>query len=173
MIIEIDQDFTNHNGGDIAFGSDGYLYIGLGDGGNGGDPNNRAQDTRHMLGSFLRIDVLDAAVSHPANPYVIPVDNPFAGNATCDPGLNASSCPEIYAWGLRNPWRWSFDTATGDLWAADVGQSSWEEVDLIELGGNYGWRCYEGTHPYNLSGCGSGYVDPVSEYGHDASGVGV
>jgi len=166
VILQVDQDFDNHNGGDIAFGPDGYLYIGFGDGGSGGDPNNRAQDTTRLLGSMLRIDVLGPGVSHPANPYDIPGDNPFAGNARCGPGANANACPEIYAWGLRNPWRWSFDTATGTLWLADVGQGTYEEVDIIELGGNYGWRCREGAHNYNSSGCGTGLVDPVSEYSH-------
>ncbi|MBT8100252.1 MAG: PQQ-dependent sugar dehydrogenase [Gammaproteobacteria bacterium] len=170
VVLAVDQDFDNHNGGDIAFGPDGMLYIGLGDGGSGGDPNNRAQDTRHMLGSFLRIDVLDPSVSYPSNPYIIPSDNPFAPNAKCGPGLNASDCPEIYAWGLRNPWRFSFDPDSGQLWAGDVGQNEWEEVDIIENGGNYGWRCREGAHDFNLDGCGSGLVDPVSEYGHDSSG---
>ena len=141
VILQVDQDFDNHNGGDIAFGADGYLYIGLGDGGSGGDPNNRAQDTRYLLGSMLRIDVTGPSVSFPLNPYDIPGDNPFAANDRCGPGFNADSCPEIYAWGLRNPWRWSFDAATGRLWLADVGQGAWEEVDLIERGGNYGWRC--------------------------------
>ena len=164
VLLQVDQDFDNHNGGDIAFGPDGYLYIGLGDGGSGGDPRNRAQNTTHLLGSMLRIDVRDSAVSFPSTPYVIPTDNPFAGNASCGPGLNASNCPEIYAWGLRNPWRWSFDSATGDLWLADVGQGDWEEIDLIERGGNYGWRCREGANDYNLSGCSASYIDPVSEY---------
>ncbi|NNC76438.1 MAG: hypothetical protein HKN77_00665 [Woeseiaceae bacterium] len=170
VILQVDQDFDNHNGGDIAFGADGYLYIGIGDGGSGGDPNNRAQDTRHMLGSFLRIDVLHPNVSYPSNPYVIPADNPFAANPKCGPGLNADDCPEIYAWGLRNPWRWSFDPDTRQLWAGDVGQNSWEEVDIIELGGNYGWRCREGAHDYNQNGCGTGLIDPVSEYGRDVGG---
>ncbi|MBT8099957.1 MAG: PQQ-dependent sugar dehydrogenase [Gammaproteobacteria bacterium] len=170
IVLQVDQDFDNHNGGDIAFGTDGMLYIGLGDGGSGGDPNDRAQDTRHMLGSFLRIDVLDPSVSYPANPYLIPSDNPFAPNPKCGPGLNGNDCPEIYAWGLRNPWRFSFDPDNGQLWAADVGQGAWEEVDIIERGGNYGWRCREGAHDYNQSGCGVGFVEPVSEYAHDSSG---
>ncbi|MGB5346843.1 MAG: PQQ-dependent sugar dehydrogenase, partial [Woeseia sp.] len=170
VILLLDQDFDNHNGGDIAFGPDRLLYIGFGDGGSGGDPNNRAQNTRHMLGSFLRIDVLDPSVSYPANPYVIPSDNPFAPNPKCGPGLNANDCPEIYAWGLRNPWRFSFDPATGQLWTGDVGQGQWEEVDIIQRGGNYGWRCREGAHDYNQSGCSGGFVEPVSEYGHDSSG---
>ena len=166
VILQVDQDFDNHNGGDIAFGLDGYLYIGLGDGGSGGDPNNRAQDTTRLLGSMLRIDVSGAGVSYPANPYAIPADNPFAGNAKCGPGANADACPEIYAWGLRNPWRWSFDLDSGDLWLADVGQGTYEEVDLIERGGNYGWRCREGAHNYNTAGCGTGLIEPVSEYPH-------
>ena len=160
VILEVDQDQDNHNGGDIAFGADGYLYIGLGDGGGGGDPLNRSQDTTYLLGSMLRIDVLGAG----ANPYLIPADNPFAGNGLCGPGANANDCPETYAWGLRNPWRWSFDPPTGELWLADVGQGAWEEVNRIELGGNYGWRCREGAHDFNQSGCGTGLIDPVTEY---------
>ncbi|MDH3763876.1 MAG: PQQ-dependent sugar dehydrogenase, partial [Gammaproteobacteria bacterium] len=110
--------------------------------------------------------VTGPGVSYPANPYDIPGDNPFAGNAKCGPGLNANPCPEIYAWGLRNPWRWNFDTDTGQLWLADVGQNAYEEINLIERNGNYGWRCREGEHNYNTSGCGSGLIDPVSEYPH-------
>ncbi len=162
VILEVDQDFDNHNGGDIAFGPDGFLYFGLGDGGSGNDPRQRAQDTTRLLGSMLRIDVLGTGAG-----YGIPPDNPFAMNAKCGPGANAADCPEIYAWGLRNPWRWSFDPATGALWAADVGQGAWEEVDLVELGGNYGWRCREGAHDTsNASDCtGGGLIDPVTEYG--------
>ncbi|MDH3536392.1 MAG: PQQ-dependent sugar dehydrogenase [Gammaproteobacteria bacterium] len=167
VILEIDQDFDTHNGGDIAFGPDGYLYIGLGDGGSGGDPNNRAQDTGYLLGSMLRIDVLDPGLVFPTNSYAIPTDNPFAGNSKCGPGMNADPCPEIYAWGLRNPWRWSFDTASGELWLGDVGQSAYEEVNVIERGGNYGWRCREGAHDFNIAGCGSGLIDPVFEYEHN------
>jgi len=168
VILQVDQDFDNHNGGDIAFGPDGYLYIGFGDGGSGGDPNNRAQDTTRLLGSMLRIDVLGPGVFDPANPYDIPGDNPFAGNAKCGPGANANACPETYAWGLRNPWRWSFDPATGNLWLADVGQDAHEEIDIIELGGNYGWRCREGANNFNPAGCGTGLTDPVSEYSHSS-----
>ncbi|MCH8865544.1 MAG: PQQ-dependent sugar dehydrogenase [Proteobacteria bacterium] len=166
VLIEINQDFDNHNGGDIAFGADRLLYIGLGDGGDGGDPNNRAQDRSRLLGSFLRIDVLGSGVSFPGNPYDIPSGNPDFGNAECGPGFNANDCPEIYAWGMRNPWRWSFDPPTGELWAGDVGQGDWEEIDRIELDGNYGWRCREGAHNFNTSGCGGGYIDPVAEYDH-------
>lgn len=162
IIIQIDQDQDNHNGGDIAFGADGYLYIGLGDGGGGGDPLNRAQDTTYLLGSMLRLDVLSPG----ASPYAIPADNPFAGNPLCGPGNNAESCPEIYAWGLRNPWRWSFDRATDELWLADVGQNRFEEVNLIERGGNYGWRCREGANDFNQDNCTTGLIDPVTEYPH-------
>ncbi len=165
VILQVDQDFDNHNGGDIAFGADGYLYVGFGDGGSGGDPNDRAQDTTRLLGAMLRLDVNGPSVSFPLNPYAIPADNPFAGNARCGPGFNAGDCPEIYAWGLRNPWRWSFDADTGALWLGDVGQGAWEEIDVIERGGNYGWRCREGRHDFNLAGCPTGLIDPVSEYG--------
>ena len=166
VILEVDQDFDNHNGGDIAFGPDGYLYIGLGDGGSGNDPRQRAQDTTRLLGSMLRVDVLGTGAG-----YDIPPDNPFAAEAKCGPGANANDCPEIYAWGLRNPWRWSFDDATGELWLADVGQGAYEEVDLIERGGNYGWRCREGAHDTtNAADCSGdeSLIDPVTEY--DRSG---
>ena len=165
VILEVDQDFSNHNGGDIAFGADGYLYLGLGDGGSAGDPNERAQDTRYLLGSFLRIDVLAPGLG-PGNPYAIPLGNPFAGNSLCGPGANANDCPEIFAWGVRNPWRWSFDPATGVLWAGDVGQGEWEEIDRVEVGGNYGWDCREGAHDYEPAGCAGTYIDPVAEYPH-------
>ena len=163
VILEVDQDFDNHNGGDIAFGPDGYLYFGLGDGGNANDPRERAQDRTRLLGSMLRIDVIGTGAG-----YNIPPDNPFAANTECGPGANANDCPEIYAWGLRNPWRWGFDPDTGTLWAADVGQGAWEEVDTIERGGNYGWRCREGAHDTaNASDCvGGGLIDPVTEYSH-------
>lgn len=167
VILEVNQDFGNHNGGNIAFGpSDEYLYVGFGDGGNAGDPNGRAQDTTSLLGAMLRIDVGSAA------PYAIPADNPFAGNPTCpaDPDASSTDCPEIYAWGLRNPWRWSFDRETGALWAGDVGQNMWEEVDIIERNGNYGWNCREGAHAFGspAPSCtdASGLVDPVYEYDH-------
>ncbi len=166
VILELDQDFDNHNGGDIAFGPDGYLYIGLGDGGDGGDPLNRAQDTTRLLGSMLRIDVLGRLVSFPDNPYEIPSTNPFAGNPKCGPRGNDDDCPEIYAWGLRNPWRWSFDPPSGVLWLADVGQDAWEEVNIIELGGNYGWRCREGANDFDTRNCGPGLTDPITQYPH-------
>jgi uncharacterized repeat protein (TIGR03806 family) len=161
-LLRLVQPYGNHNGGQITFGPDGYLYIAFGDGGSGGDPGDRAQDTTNLFGAMLRIDV-DSGV-----PYGIPADNPFAASPErCDTGSAASACPEIYAWGLRNPWKWSFDATTQQLWLADVGQNAWEEVDIIELGGNYGWRCREGAHDYDGSGlCPDDLTDPVIEYSH-------
>jgi uncharacterized repeat protein (TIGR03806 family) len=167
IIIEIDQDFNNHNGGDIAFGADNYLYIGLGDGGSGGDPNNRAQDTRYLLGSMLRIDVLGGDLDASPFTYHIPTDNPFSDNPRCGPGANQLACPEIYAWGLRNPWRWSFDRQTGDLWLADVGQNQFEEINKIRNGGNYGWRCKEANSNFNLLDCDDNLVTPIASYSHE------
>jgi len=161
IILTVIQDFGNHNGGDLAFGRDGYLYASFGDGGSGGDPNDRAQNTANLLGSILRVDV------DGNTPYEIPPDNPFAGQNLCVQGSSSGTpCPEIFAYGLRNPWRISFDSATGSLWVGDVGQGSFEEVDVVELGGNYGWRCREGAHDFNTSGvCPTGLVDPITEYG--------
>ncbi|MFD0672470.1 PQQ-dependent sugar dehydrogenase [Cohnella sp. GCM10027633] len=155
-LLTFKQPYANHNGGQLAFGPDGYLYIGTGDGGSGGDPQNNSQNLNSYLGKILRIDI-DRKTEGLA--YGIPADNPFLKD-----GL-----PEIYAYGLRNPWRFSFDEATGKLWAADVGQSSLEEIDLIEKGGNYGWRIQEGTACYNpKSGCDKeGLVQPIHEYGRD------
>ena len=167
-LLTINQDFGNHNGGNIAFSPlDGLLYIGLGDGGSGGDPNNRAQDTTNLLGAMLRIDVNAGA------PYAIPPGNMFAGNALSLCNMTGFSmvmvdCPEIFAWGLRNPWRWSFDQVMGDLWVGDVGQGAWEEVDRVVVGGNYGWRIREGAHCFNPpAACPTvGLIDPVAEYDH-------
>lgn len=163
----ITQDFANHNGGNLAFGPDGYLYIGMGDGGSGDDPNHRAQNPQSLLGKMLRIDVNGATG---ATRYAIPASNPFAGGAPCDndTGAFTANCPEIYAYGFRNPWRWSFDSGSGELWVGDVGQNNWEEVDRVVRGGNYGWRCREGAHAYNAS-CGPNAgtaIDPVAEYDH-------
>jgi glucose/arabinose dehydrogenase len=162
IIFSVPQDFGNHNGGNIAFNPfDGFLYIGFGDGGSGGDPRERAQDTTRILGSMVRIDVNGAA------PYDIPATNRFSGNARCVDGMGATDCPEIYAWGLRNPWRWSFDSQTGDLWVGDVGQGQWEEVNRVELGMNYGWDDREGAHCFEpSSGCLTNNVDPITEYDH-------
>ena len=161
VIIEIDQFASNHNGGDIAFGADRLLYIGLGDGGGGGDPQETGQDTTRLLGAMLRIDVIGTGAG-----YNIPAGNEFANRPNkCGPGLNADDCPEIYAWGLRNPWRWSFDPPTNVLWLGDVGQGAREEVDQIVAGGNYGWDCREGTIAHSATlGCIGPVIDPVSDY---------
>lgn len=156
QILVFNQPYSNHNGGWIGFGpNDGYLYIATGDGGSGGDPENYAQSINTLLGKILRIDV------DGGTPYAIPPTNPFTDST------NAQVKKEIYAWGMRNPWRCSFDQETGLLWAGDVGQGSWEEIDIIENGKNYGWRCYEGNHTYNMSGCNyPEYILPVWEYSH-------
>ena len=157
ILLTFDQPFSNHNGGYLAFGPDGYLYISTGDGGSSGDPQNNAQNVNNLLGKILRIDI-----DNPQSPlkYGIPQDNPFIDST------NTNVKKEIYAWGLRNPWRFSFDPITGNLWCGDVGQNSWEEVDIIEKGKNYGWRCYEGTHPYNTTDCSGIYQAPIWEYSH-------
>lgn len=171
-LLTIAQPYENHNGGNIVFGPDGLLYAGFGDGGSGGDPQNNAQNRSTLLGKLIRIDVSGAGA------YAVPSDNPFAGvgSARCQTGAAAggASCSEIYAYGLRNPWRWSFDRAAPavDLWLADVGQGDWEEVDRVERGGNYGWRFREGAHCYNpATNCpttanGVPLIDPVAEYSH-------
>jgi glucose/arabinose dehydrogenase len=159
-LMTIYQPYTNHNGGNLIFGPDGYLYIGMGDGGSAGDPENRAQDSLQLLGKLLRIDV------NGGSPYGIPPDNPFVGNP--------AALPEIWALGLRNPWRFSFDRLTGNMWIADVGQNTYEEIDFQPAGSqggeNYGWRCYEGDAPYNTSGCKpqATYVFPIYVYSHSA-----
>lgn len=162
VILSFPQPFDNHNGGNIEFGPDDYLYIGFGDGGSGNDPGERAQNTMNLFGAILRIDV-DAGV-----PYSIPASNPFLGNALCDQGFGTTDCPELYAWGLRNPWRWSFDLTTDELWLGDVGQARLEEVDIIELGGNYGWPFFEGTRCNTgapVINCDFVGLLPVTEYG--------
>jgi len=159
-ILERDQPYQWHNNYHIAFGADGFLYIAMGDGGSAGDPDANAQDTSTWLGSMLRIDV------DGGSPYAIPTDNPFAGQS-CDQNARTGNCPEIYAWGLRSPWRWSFDSQTQDLWLGDVGQGNVEEVDIIEKGKNYGWRCFEGNDSFNSAGCqGVTTVAPVDSYRH-------
>jgi uncharacterized repeat protein (TIGR03806 family) len=160
VLLTVEQPFNNHNGGGIHFGPDGYLYLGLGDGGSGGDPQNNAQTTTNLLGTFIRIDV--SAGGH----YTIPADNPFAGNPRCTTGIGTTDCPEIHAWGLRNPWRWSFDRATGVLWAGDVGERAREEIDIIARSGNYGWRFREGTLCHNPpDDCPTaGLTEPVIDY---------
>lgn len=156
-ILEQSQPFENHNGGQIQFGKDGYLYIALGDGGSGGDPQGNGQHLGTLLGKILRIDINNTANG---KNYAIPTDNPFRGNTS-------GQKEEIFAYGLRNPWRFSFDSSNGRLWAADVGQSALEEVNIIESGKNYGWNTMEGSRCFNpSSGCStSGLVLPVTEYG--------
>lgn len=159
VLLKIPQPFSNHNGGQIAFGPDGYLYVGLGDGGRSGDPFDNGQDRSTLLGSILRIDV--GTVGERGG-YGIPPDNPFRA-------AGDGSRPEIWAYGLRNPWRFSFDLETGDLWVADVGQNQYEEVDLIEPGGNYGWNVMEGNSCFSPStGCSTeGLIRPVVQYGRE------
>jgi len=160
ILLEIPQPYDNHNAGDLAFGPDGYLYIPLGDGGSGGDPDDNGQDRLELLGSILRIDV------NGTSGYTIPSDNPFVNDANFR--------DEIWSWGWRNPWRFSFDRLTGDMWVADVGQSAREEVSFEAAGSaggqNYGWRCYEGTGSFNLNGCvATSFVNPIFEYAHGNS----
>jgi glucose/arabinose dehydrogenase len=150
VLLVIAQPYANHNGGMIAFGPDGFLYIGMGDGGSAGDPQNRAQNPQELLGKMLRIDV------DRGTPYASPPDNPFAGGG---------GRPEIFALGLRNPWRFSFDRETGQMYAADVGQGAWEEIDIIRRSGNYGWHIMEGAHCFRASRCDMrGLELPIAEY---------
>lgn len=161
IILTVNQPFANHNGGGLAFGPDQYLYASLGDGGDGGDPGDRAQNPQSLLGKLLRIDVTGDSL------YTIPSDNPFAG----DDGY----LDEIWALGLRNPWRFSFDRQTNDLYIADVGQNAFEEINVqpagSEGGENYGWRCYEANQPFNLTDCPADTVFsfPVHAYAHQGS----
>jgi len=159
LILTTPQPFANHNGGQVVFGPDGHLYLGLGDGGSGGDPLGNGQDLTDLLGSLLRLDL------SPGTSYTIPPDNPFAGAA--------DARPEVWSYGLRNPWRFSFDRATGDLYIADVGQNLWEEIDVAlaaDGGGsgvNYGWSRMEGNHCFAASRCDlTGLALPVLEYSH-------
>jgi glucose/arabinose dehydrogenase len=163
ILLEVEQPYSNHNGGQLSFGPDGYLYISFGDGGSGGDPLNNGQNLSTILGSIIRIDVDNP---QDGKNYSIPPDNPFNW-----PGAPLDYKKEIYAFGLRNVWRFSFDDS-GNLWAADVGQNEWEEVNIIESGGNYGWRVMEGFHCYNpSSGCDTtGLILPIHEYGHNSAG---
>ncbi len=156
ILLVVEQPYGNHNGGMVAFGPDGHLYIGMGDGGAGGDPGDRGQQRQELLGKVLRIDV------DGGSPYAIPSDNPF---------VSGGGRPEIFAYGFRNPWRFSFDRQTGRLWAADVGQNAYEEVSLVRRGGNYGWRIMEGAHCFKPStGCPTrGLELPAVEYAHSGS----
>jgi glucose/arabinose dehydrogenase len=158
LILKVAQPYANHNGGQLAFGPDGYLYIGLGDGGSEGDPQNRGQDLSTPLAKILRIDTESTPDSAG---YRIPPDNPFVHRA----GARA----ETWVYGLRNPWRFSFDPRNGDLWVGDVGQNKWEEVDLLTPasgGANLGWSLYEGNHLYKATKMLPGFTWPVAEYSH-------
>jgi len=155
ILLTYRQQFSHHNGGKVAFGNDGCLYIAAGDGGSGGDPGNRAQNKKELLGKILRIDVNNPSANLK---YGIPADNPFKGNKD---GFRE----EIYAYGMRNPWRFNFDRETGSLWAGDVGQNKIEEVDIIEKGGNYGWNIMEADECYKSGNCDtSGLILPIVSY---------
>lgn len=160
VLLSVKQPFSNHNGGQIAFGPDGYLYVALGDGGSGGDPLNNAQNSGSLLGKILRLDVGKANVK-----YAIPLDNPFNNGGQ-------GGREEIWAMGLRNPWRFSFDRVTGDLYIADVGQNRYEEVNFEPAtskgGRNYGWKIMEGSHCFGAKKCEhTNFTLPVLEYAHD------
>jgi glucose/arabinose dehydrogenase len=160
VILEVQQPWGNHNGGTILFGPDGYLYLGIGDGGAANDPYGNGQNKNTLLGSIIRIDVNHSSKEEP---YVIPKDNPLVGTD--------SSRPELWAWGLRNPWRMSFDRENGTLWTGDVGQNKWEEVDIIEKGGNYGWNFREGKHVFKKhSDTTPQTIEPIHEYGRRQGG---
>lgn len=159
VLFTFAQPYSNHNGGKLAFGPDGFLYVATGDGGSGGDPKNNGQNKQAWLGKILRIDVNSTGKGH----YGIPADNPFKGKA----GLRE----EIFAYGLRNPWRFSFDAKTGQLWTGDVGQNEIEEIDIVTKGGNYGWRIREADAVYDPSQKPeTTLIDPIHEYQHGADG---
>ena len=164
VLLEYDQPYSNHNGGQVSFGPDGYLYIAAGDGGSGGDPKENGQNKKTLLGSILRIDVNQPSS---AGNYSIPADNPFANNTE---GFRE----EIYAYGFRNPWRFSFDSANGQLWVGDVGQNKYEEIDIVKKGGNYGWNTMEGLHCFKPADCDMmGLELPVWEYDHTKGDISI
>lgn len=176
VVLALDHPRNNHNGGDVIFGPDDLLYVSMGDGGGSGDPDDNAQDTTNLLGAVLRVDVRSTPPLGEA--YVVPPANPFAGMgyALCgdggaSPEVPPDPCPELYAWGLRNPWRMDFDPLTGDLWLGDVGQSGQEEIDRIVVGGNYGWDCVEGELDFeNVPPCDpADFEPPEAVHGRDAA----
>lgn len=166
-VLIVDQPYANHNGGQLAFGPDGMLYIGLGDGGSADDPDRRALNVGDLLGKILRIDPRSSG----GKPYTSPADNPFA--------TVAGARPEVWSVGLRNPWRFSFDPATADLWIADVGQNEWEEIDVAwaDQGGgrgvNFGWSAFEGSHRFNQDQAAAGATGPIFEYQHGDAGCSI
>jgi glucose/arabinose dehydrogenase len=164
QLLSVAQPFANHNGGQLAFGPDGYLYIGLGDGGSGGDPLGNGQNRNVLLGKILRLDVDRQSAG---DPYGIPADNPFAAGGA-DPG---AGLPEIWAYGLRNPWRFSFDPEGGAMYIGDVGQGSWEEIDRqpgdSRGGENYGWSVMEGRQCFQFDCDQAPYVKPIAQYSHE------
>lgn len=179
VLLEFEQPFANHNGGDLHFGPDGYLHIAVGDGGSGGDPQDRAQTTTTLLGKMLRVDVdtpampgtgPDCNISGTAH-YSIPPSNAY------NDGAGGAGCDEIFVLGVRNPWRFTFDSETGAMWIADVGQNAFEEINYLPPGNsggiNLGWRCFEGTEVYNPAGCNRFYLPPVYTYSHATSGCSV
>ncbi len=162
VLLEVSEPWGNHNGGTVLFGPDGFLYLGIGDGGAANDPYNNGQDKNTLLGSIIRIDVSQS--SETKKPvYAIPKDNPLVGKD----GVRE----ELWAWGFRNPWRMSFDKETGKLWTGDVGQNAWEEIDIVEKGGNYGWNYKEGTHKFKDHNSETTiFIDPVYEYNRRLGG---
>ncbi|MEO8064220.1 MAG: PQQ-dependent sugar dehydrogenase [Pseudomonadota bacterium] len=167
VLFNVTDPESNHNGGNIAFGPDGFLYIGIGDGGGANDAHGaigNGQLLTTLLGKMLRIDVSATTAS---NTYAIPPTNPYVANPRCNVGgTGAASCPEIFAYGFRNPWRWSFDRGSGELWLNDVGQNTLEEIDKVTIGGNYGWRCREGTNTFSgTCGPNPNPIAPVAQYG--------
>lgn len=164
VLLEYDQPYSNHNGGQVSFGPDGYLYIAVGDGGSGGDPKENGQNRKTLLGSILRINIdQENGSTH----YSIPQDNPFANNSE---GFKE----EIYAYGLRNPWRFSFDSANDKLWVGDVGQNKYEEIDIVKKGGNYGWNTMEGFHCFKSTDCDTNGLElPIWEYGHTQGDISI
>jgi glucose/arabinose dehydrogenase len=169
VLLEVPEPFRNNQGGQVSFGPDGYLYVALGDGGANNDPFNSGQNPASLLSKILRIDVnvrttAGTGKNRKQLSYGIPEDNPWVGEK--EMGGNSGARKETYAWGLRVPWRFSWDRKTGDLWVGDVGESTWEEVDLIVKGGNYGWCVREGAHHFKPGPVGAQYIEPVIEYPH-------
>jgi len=160
VLLEVDEPWGNHNGGTVLFGPDGFLYLGIGDGGAANDPHNNGQNKNTLLGTIIRIDVNKESEDRP---YAIPPDNPLVGVS----GVRE----EIWAWGLRNPWRMHFDRETDDLWTGDVGQYAWEEINVVVKGGNYGWNIREGNHEFQGDQSQKKQmIDPVFEYGRSEGG---